>query len=71
MLLGHACRTSKRQNSNRELEQRRREREREREEQKSNRFRACLHGGRGPQIGTGGLPHLPRVPHFHVNRPLD
>ena len=59
-----------------------------REQQKSNRFRACLHGGRGPQIGevtcgrsphgtchvnviklkwgiiwTGGLPHLPAVPH--------
>ena len=57
------------------------------------RFRACLHGGGGPQIDevtygghptyhvnaiklnweivwTGGLPHLPGVPHLHVNRPI-
>ena len=62
-------------------------------------LRACLHGGRGPQVGEvprlggvtrlsiclsyefdhiymiGGvtrhmLPHLPGVPHLHVNRPL-
>ena len=61
MLLGRACRTRERQNSNRELKQRRREREREREQQKSNRFRACLHGGRGPLIGEltcGGSLHL-------------
>ena len=41
-------------------------------------FRACLHGGGGPQDGEvtrlGGvtrnmLPHLPGVPHLHVNRP--
>ena len=63
-------------------------------------FRACLHGGGGPQIRDvtcggspylsckrdqikmkdyvdrrvthqSGLPHLPGVPHLHVNRPLD
>ena len=66
--------------------------------QKNVLFRACLHGGGGPQIGEGtcrgsphlsckgdqikmrdymdrrvthqsGLPHLPEVPHLHVNRP--
>ena len=33
---------------------------------------ACLHGGGGPQIGEvtcSGLPHLPGVPHLHVNGP--
>jgi len=37
-------------------------------------FRACLHGAGGPQIGEvtcGGSPHLPGVPHLHVNRPLE
>ena len=43
-------------------------------------FRVCLHGGRVPQMGEvtrlGGvtrhmLPHLPGVPHLHVNRPLN
>ena len=37
------------------------------------RLRACLHRGGGPQVGEltrRGLPHLPRVPHLHVNRPL-
>ena len=37
------------QPSSREFTQRRRRRHRER--QKSNRFRACLHGGGGPQVG--------------------
>ena len=39
-------------------------------------LRACLHGGGGPylscqrdQIKAAGLPHLPGVPHLHVNRP--
>ena len=37
------------------------------------RLRACLHGCGRPQVGEvtrRGLPHLPRVPHLHVNRPL-
>ena len=67
--------------------------------QKNVLFRACLHGGGGPQIGEvtcggspqlsckrdqikmrhcvdrrvthqSGLPHLPGVPHLHVNKPL-
>ena len=41
--------------NNRELKQRRRGRQRER--QKSNRFRACLHGGGGPQVGS--ITHMP------------
>ena len=37
-------------------------------------LRACLHGGRGPEVGEvtrGGSPHLTGVPHLHVNRPKD
>ena len=36
-------------------------------------FRACLHGGGGSQVGEvtlSWLPHLPGVPHLHLNRPL-
>ena len=45
-------------------------------------FRACSHGGGGPQVGEvtplrwgnppvhSRLPHLPGFPHFHVNRSL-
>ena len=37
-------------------------------------FRACLHGGGGPQVGeltwvSSPATDLPRVPHLHVNRP--
>ena len=48
----------------------------------ANRLKACLHGGGGPHpsckrdqikmrdnIHRSGLPHLPGVPHLHVNRP--
>ena len=47
---GNCCAgTRMRDAANRELKQRRRRRQRQR--QKYNRFRACLHGGRGPQVG--------------------
>ena len=39
-----------------------RRQQRQRERQKSNRFRACLHGGEGPQVGEvtrlGGVTRL-------------
>ena len=47
------------QQATRELKQQQQQQQRER--QKSNRLRACLHDGGGPQIGEvtcSGLPHL-------------
>ena len=35
-------------------------------------LRACLHGGRGPEVGEvtrGGSPQLTGVSHTHVTRP--
>ena len=47
-----------------ELKQRRRRRRRQRGREKSNRFRACLHGGGGPQVGE--VTRLGRVTHLSI-----
>ena len=47
-----------------ELKQRRRRRQRQRGREKRNRFRACLHGGGGPQVGE--VNRLGRVTHLFI-----